>query len=316
MHDPGVKDVSARSVPLPDGRKLGYHEFGDPDGTPCFYTPGWPASGVLGGVYDEAAREAGVRWISIDKPGTGVSSFDPRRSLLRYPADVAHLADDLGLDRFATVGESGGGPHALAMAYTLSDRLTTTILLAGMGPAHEKWVRNGMQPITRFLITCAQKAPWLLRVQMSQLSRTLNDPTKARRWEQSLVRRAAEADRRAFEQIDLAWLTRATAEALADGGRAATQELTMLAQPWGFALSEVTAPVEVWHGTEDRNVPLAVARKVINELPTCVAAHLIEGEGHSIGAVVRHDVMASVLHAVDSAPSDAGSSAEPTATTE
>jgi pimeloyl-ACP methyl ester carboxylesterase len=295
-HDRNVKDASARSVTLPDGRQLGYYEFGDRGGVPCLYVPGWPASGLLGGVYDEAACEAGVRWISLDKPGTGASDFDPDHSLLRCAADVAYLADGLGLGRFATVGESGGGPHALAMAYALADRLTTTILLAGMGPAHEKWVRDGMQPVNRWLITFAQKAPWLLRAQMGLLSRTLSDPVKARRWEQSLVRRASEADRRAIEQFDITWLTRATAAALDDGGRAATRELTMIARPWGFALSEITAPVEVWHGTEDRNVPLAIARRVIDEIPTC-AANIINGQGHSVGVIVRHDVMASVLRA-------------------
>lgn len=279
---------------------LGFHEFGDPDGTPCLYTPGWPASGLLGGIYDEAARAAGIRWISIDKPGTGVSSFDPRGSLLRYAGDVACLADQLGVDRFAAVGESGGGPHTLALAGSLRERLTIAILLAGMGPVHEKRARDGMQPVNRWLVTFARRAPWLLRAQMAQLSRTLQDPAKARGWEQSLARRASAADRRAFEQIDTTWLARATRDALADGGRAAARELVMIARPWGFAISEVTAPVEVWHGTEDRNVPVAVARQVIDALPNCAAAHIFEGQGHAIGAVVRRDVMASVRRAAGS----------------
>ncbi|TQM83680.1 pimeloyl-ACP methyl ester carboxylesterase [Saccharothrix saharensis] len=292
-----MEDVPARTVTLPDGRRLAYYEFGDPAGVPCLYTPGWPASGLLGGVYDDAAREAGVRWISIDKPGAGASDFDPRRSLLRYADDIAHLADELGLDRFASVGESGGGPHAAVLAHALPDRLTTTILLAAMGPAHEKWVREGMQPVNRRLIMMAQRAPWLLRAQTLLLSRMMNNPTKARRWERSLVEQASEADRRALARIDTGWLTAAAAAALRDGGRAAAQELAMIARPWGFALADITSPVEVWHGTADTNVPVAIARRVVAEIRTCTAVTYVEGEGHIVGLLVRHDVMASVVRA-------------------
>ena len=56
---------------LPDGRELAWYEFGDPEGVPCIYTAGTPESGLAGGCYDAAARRAGVRWISIDKPGYG-----------------------------------------------------------------------------------------------------------------------------------------------------------------------------------------------------------------------------------------------------
>jgi pimeloyl-ACP methyl ester carboxylesterase len=294
-------DVIERTVPLADGRRIGYYEFGDPEGVPCVYTPGWPASGLLGGVYDEAARAAGVRWISVDKPGIGKSDFDPKRSLARYADDVRQLADHLGFDRFGTVGESGGGPHALALSRFLPDRLTTVILVAAIGPAHEKWVREGMKPLNKFLFFAAQRAPWLLRAHMWMLGRTLKDPKKAERFERMLLRDAPEADRRAFAQVDTSWLVPAAAAALADGGRAATQELTMIARPWGFALSDITVPVRIWHGTEDRNAPLAVARRAFAALPIRTE-HFIEGEGHAIGVVVRTEMMAAVTRAATSTP--------------
>src|SRR5689334_19381476 len=103
----------AQTMTLPDGRVLAWYEYGDPDGVPCVYTTGTPASGLMGELYDDAAREAGVRWISVDKPGYGASSFDPQRSLRGYAADVRALLEHLGLDRVAAAGESGGGPHVL-----------------------------------------------------------------------------------------------------------------------------------------------------------------------------------------------------------
>ncbi|MGO1053300.1 alpha/beta fold hydrolase [Crossiella sp. CA198] len=288
-----MREVEGRTVALPDGRRLGYYEFGDPAGLPCVYSPGWPASGLLGGVYDETARAAGVRWLSVDKPGCGASDFDPRRSLARYAADLACLADHLGLARFAAVGESGGGPHALAMAHALPDRLTSTILLAAIGPGHESQVRQGMRGGNRWLFLLAQHAPWLLRLQLGGLSRLVRDPAGARRFEQSMLRRASPADRAALHGVDTGWLAGAAAGALRDGGRAAAQELVMIARPWGFALSEITAPVLAWHGDQDTNVPLPVARRLADTLPDCTL-RVIQGQAHGVGLVVRDEVMAAI----------------------
>ncbi|MBP2471234.1 hypothetical protein JOF53_000106 [Crossiella equi] len=85
-HDGGRRTADAHSVVLPDGRKLAYYEFGAPDGVPCVYSPGSPASGLVGGV----------RWVLVDKPGFGGSDYDPRRSLPRFAKDIGHPADRLG----------------------------------------------------------------------------------------------------------------------------------------------------------------------------------------------------------------------------
>src|SRR6478672_10796406 len=110
---------TSQSLRLADSRQLAWYEYGDAAGSPCIYTTGTPASGLAGGTYDKAAAEAGVRWISVDKPGYGHSDLQPGRTLLDWPADVRALADHLGLERFAVAGESGGGPFALALAYAL-----------------------------------------------------------------------------------------------------------------------------------------------------------------------------------------------------
>ncbi|WP_158894354.1 alpha/beta fold hydrolase [Amycolatopsis anabasis] len=291
-----MTNVSDRSVLLPDGRRLAYHEFGDPDGIPCVYTPGWPASGLAGQPYGEAARKAGVRWISIDKPGTGRSDFDPRRSLPRYAEDIREFADRLGLDRFATVGESGGGPHALALARALGDRLTVAVILSGMAPGQGKQAREGMRPVNRRLFALAERAPWLLRPQLAMFGRMVAKPENAAKWQQAAMGDAPEAERRALEDIDPALLLAATGEALRDGGRAAAQELRMLVRPWGFPLSGCTCPVEVWHGAEDRNAPVAHAHRLVAALPGC-RARIVEGAGHSVGMVVQHELMATIARA-------------------
>ena len=122
-------------ITLPDGRRLCWHEFGDPDGSPVIYTAGTPVSGLGGGWYDETARAAGLRWISPDKPGYGGSDYQRERSLISWGDDLAALAGHLGLDRFALAGESGGGPFTLAAAHRLAGRVSVVALIAAAGPA-------------------------------------------------------------------------------------------------------------------------------------------------------------------------------------
>jgi pimeloyl-ACP methyl ester carboxylesterase len=108
--------MTTDAMDLPDGRRLCWHEFGDEAGSPVFYTSGTPVSGLAGASYDEPARAAGLRWISPDKPGYGGSDYQSERSLTSWGDDLAALAGQLGLDRFALAGESGGGPYTLAAA--------------------------------------------------------------------------------------------------------------------------------------------------------------------------------------------------------
>src|SRR5438552_17010722 len=115
--------ATTTSITLRDGRRLGYAEYGDPAGVAVFYFHGTPGSRLEGTIADEAAKRLRVRLIAIDRPGVGLSTFKPRRKLRDWPADVIALADALGIDRFAIVGLSGGGPHALAGARYIGTRL-------------------------------------------------------------------------------------------------------------------------------------------------------------------------------------------------
>lgn len=284
---------AAVTVPLADGRRLGYHEFGDRGGKPCVHIPGTPASGVIGGIYDRAAQRAGVRWLSVDKPGCGASDVDPQRSLPRHAADLAELADHLGLDRFAVAGESGGGPHALAAAHQLGHRLSTCLVLSGVGPPHAFSPSDGMKPANRRMFALGRHAPWLLRAELDALERVLKDPDGAREWERQLRGELPEADQRAWAQFDNRLLRPAAQDAVRNGGHAVAQELAVLAVPWGFALGEIACDVELWHGTADVNVPVEVARRTAGEIPGC-RAHIVEDEGHCLPAVRQEEITAAV----------------------
>jgi pimeloyl-ACP methyl ester carboxylesterase len=120
------------TVTLSDGRTLEYVDLGDPTGTPVLFLPGTPATAGQALVVADAARGHGIRLIGLSRPGYGASTMSPP-GLAPTAADTLALAHQLGLDRFAVMGSSGGGPFALAVAAAAPDRVTSVAVLAGPG---------------------------------------------------------------------------------------------------------------------------------------------------------------------------------------
>jgi len=166
---------------LPDGRRLSWHEFGDPGGSPVIYTAGTPVSGLGGACYDETARAAGLRWISPDKPGYGGSGYHRERSLTSWGDDLAALAGHLDLDGFALAGESGGGPFTLAAAIRLAGRVGVAALIAGAGAPMGPAERAGQQARIRFYGWLARNAPALNAVPLTVMRWSLTNPARRER---------------------------------------------------------------------------------------------------------------------------------------
>ena len=290
-----ASQVTPQLLHLPDGRRLAWYEFGDPRGRPCIYTTGTPASGLMGLVYHEAERNAGVRWISVDKPGYGHSDFQPRRRLLDWPGDIEALAQCLRLERFAVAGESGGGPHALALAYALPRRISVVLLVSAMGPGHEDWVREGMNPLNRHLFWVARHAPWLLRWSLSRMALNLRDPNRRARFMQKRLAILPPAERaRVGEPETLNLQMEAALSAFRQGSSAAAQEMRLFTSKWGFRLEDISTPVVLWHGVEDASVPAEVARHMAAALPNC-HSHFVEGAGHALSLEFAQAIVAEVV---------------------
>src|SRR5260370_40092695 len=105
---------------LPDGRSLAWVEVGNPQGAPVFGLHGTPGSHRQMVIDDEPVRAAGVRFICPDRPGYGLSSYRPHRTLFDLAGDLAALAHHLGIERFSVLGVAGGGTHPAASACALS----------------------------------------------------------------------------------------------------------------------------------------------------------------------------------------------------
>ena len=122
------------SCTLPDGRVLEFRESGDPGGRAVVFHPGTPVSRVLGRWGHEAAVEAGVRSLAVNRPGYGGSTTIAEPSLISVGRDTAALAAELGLDGYAVVGSSGGGPYTVATAIADPANVRAIGIVGGVGP--------------------------------------------------------------------------------------------------------------------------------------------------------------------------------------
>jgi pimeloyl-ACP methyl ester carboxylesterase len=281
-----------RVMELPDGRELAWLEAGRPRGRPVFAFHGTPGSRRQVSFDEKSITAAGVRMIAPDRPGYGHSSFAPGRSLSDWAADVSALADHLKLDSFAVVGVSGGGPHALACARFLPERVTAAGIVSGVGPMGDPEFDVGMVGFNRGLTFLARQSPLALRPMF------WFQEFSVRRWPGAALRAATKR----FPAPDVEMLERADVRAVffddanrasATAAQAATQDFVLFSRDWGFRLRDVTVPCHVWHGDADRNVPIGHARFMTGRLPDAVF-HECPGEGHLLYVNHLEEVLRTV----------------------
>lgn len=260
-----------QTIHLRDGRTLGYAEYGVPEGKALFY---FGASRLEARFLAEPATQTGVRLIGLDRPGMGLSDFQADRQLLDWPADVIELADCLQLDRFAVVGVSGGGPYALACAYTIPDRLTACGMISGVGP------------LAVFLF---QRLPWLLTPMFGAMGHFFRDEAQASKALTWFTRSWPEPDRQSLALPEIrAIIAASQAEAFRQGARGLTYDVRLIeGRPWGFKLEDIAFPMlYLWHGELDKDTPIAMGRAVADQLAQCKATYY-SGEGH-ISLIVNY----------------------------
>lgn len=279
---------------LRDGRALSYAEFGDPQGRPLFYFHGFPGSRLEASLSDEDALKSGVRIIAPDRPGIGRSDQKQSRAIADWPDDITELADTLGIDKFAVLGVSGGGPYACACGWKIPERLTCIGLVCALGPAHSPELVSLMHARTRLILRIASQAPSVAAF----AARHVLGPYLRRRpqdvlWLLSLSGPAA--DRRILAQEDIMrTFVTAITEAFAQGSHGVTDELLLLSSRWGFSPQDIPTPVQLWHGEADCTVPVCFGKRYSQHLPHCNARFLPD-EGHfSLPVVHMREILASL----------------------
>lgn len=286
---------------LSNGCKLGYAEHGDPAGVPLFYFHGWPSARVQGVLMDEVGKKYGLRIISPDRPGIGLSDYQPGRQLKDWPATLCELAAHVGAEKFHLVGWSGGGPYVLASALHIPERLLSATVVCGappltfLGYKHMFW-------IYRMLITLRHAFPPLLHLvlrigQWASSGRPDRAPLK---WFLSML---GKADRAALSRPEIFEAVRGgMMEALRRGPKYVIADADIYLSEWGFEVGSINYPVHFWHGKEDRNIAWQYSEKLAAIMPH-TTTHWFEHEGHYSLPVNHLDEM--VRHALGIKPAKA-----------
>jgi pimeloyl-ACP methyl ester carboxylesterase len=219
---------------LADGRDLAWIEYGVSDGAPVFAFHGSPGTGHhFAGLAEVAARK-GVRLIATDRPGYGHSTYHPARSYQSWARDVGLLADHLGIDRFAVLGHSSGGPNAAGCAGFLKDRLVGCAIVSGPAPPEAKVAKDAMLRTNRIMQRLTPLAPRLVGVAFQAgLRQAQRAPDKALAW---MSRTLPPCDVTVIERPEVRAALRAelTRPLAATAGRAAVQDLRIEQRPWDF----------------------------------------------------------------------------------
>lgn len=261
---------------LADGRRLAYAEYGERTGKPLLLMHGTPGGRLQAQIFDQVARDAGVRLIAADRPGFGQSDPAPAMSYLSYAEDVHQLLDHLGLQQVAMAAISGGGGFALACAYALRERISQLVLISAAVPAPRE-SRRGESLLQRLLGWLVMHLPRSAEVVMRlTFPRRLDDKTIDR-----VASALPPADRRVMmlPAIREAFMGESTRDMLRQGFKAVVHEMALYRAGLGFDLAQIRVPVHILHGTADVNVPATVAEYAARSIPGAQLA-LIPDAGH------------------------------------
>ena len=280
----------AQTVRLRDGRTLAYAEWGDPDGQAVIELHGNPGCRVL--VWDQAAAaRAVVRLITVDRPGIGLSSPKPGRTVADWSDDVAELADAVGIERFAVLGYSVGGAYASACAERLGERVESMALVGSVAPLDHpgafaelgrplEWrLARGRPAIARSLVRAQALLARLPPVLLRRLAAT----------------RLPSADR-AVLAADPGIVERGAAmaaEAVRQGADGLVEDLRVVMRPWGVDLGAIAVPTTVWQGDRDGSIPVAWAELLARSIPDA-RLRVRPGEGHLMIALNLEEILEAI----------------------
>jgi pimeloyl-ACP methyl ester carboxylesterase len=214
----------------------------------------------------ELLEALGIDLIMIDRAGYGRSTPLPGRSVGAAAADVAAVADALGLGRFAVHGVSGGGPHSLACAALLNGRVTRTACVVGVAPWNEDesaWY-DGMCEANVAEVEVARRGRAAFEEYVAEFLAATDPAGLLEEWMDQLP----EPDRQAYEALQSrAMVGRALAEAFVESTEGWVDDALAFVTSWGFELNEIRSSVSVWAGELDVLAPPGHARLIAAQIP-------------------------------------------------
>jgi pimeloyl-ACP methyl ester carboxylesterase len=277
-------------ITLPDGRKLSYAEFGQPDGHPVIYFHGGASSRLEPLIFDELINKFGLRFIASDRPGIGQSDFQPDRRFSDCPKDVVFLADTLGLDKFSVLGFSSGGAYVFACAAKIPARLLSAVAVSGA------WDMDSLKDLPMFshwIYSLSKTFPLLFEIMIKLSLRPFQSSSE--KLLASLKKQLPAVDYAIFSSSQRLQAIRESAiESMRQGTKSLTLDILLYVHPWDFKAEEIQIPVKLFQGEQDTKVPISMARQVIDRLPTAQLFSYPD-EGHISVGINQFEAIAQAL---------------------
>jgi pimeloyl-ACP methyl ester carboxylesterase len=281
----GLGQSLSHAIAMGDGRTLSFADLGPRNGAPVFFCHSIPGSRLVPEHATDLLEEFGLRMIIPERPGFGLSDFQPGRTIRDVPRDFARLADALGIDRFRVLAASSGCPYALACCVELPERVERAVIMSGVTPQDYAGMLHSAVPAPlRFVVQNVRSASSLLhRLLMFGMSR---DPERALA---SLRSQLSPEDQRVLTRPEPGqFIVRTSLESSHRGVRGMVYDAWLLNRRWDFSPSSIppTVPVSFWWGENDVSTPVEHGRALAGEIPHA-AFHTLGDCGH-FGVIFDH----------------------------
>jgi pimeloyl-ACP methyl ester carboxylesterase len=284
-------------INLRDGRSLAYSEYGRPDGAPILYCHGVPSSRVEGDLYftPEIMANLDTRIIIPDRPGIGRSDYQENRQILDWAKDAAELTSQLGIERFGVLGSSGGAPYALACGARLP-QVAAVGIMGGIAPFEAAGIKKSLSGPLKAMFWLAKVAPLVLSG-LFRLNLRAMRKGGAKAGER-MVAMAPEPDKSVLRRPEIqAQFMACFAAACQNGVRGAVTDTGLVARPWGVDLAGIRVPVLLWHGVQDRNVPVECGRYLAKTIAHCEAKFYANDAHLSVPLNHLAEILSSLISA-------------------
>lgn len=280
---------------LSDGRNLGFATYGAPNGKPVLFFHGIPGSRLQRNPDPGSLAGLDICIYALDRPGIGLSTAHPHRTLLSWTRDVLEFTRQMHFSRFAVAGVSGGGPYALACAWQFPEIITHLSVISGIGPLAEPAVFSLLKPKARRLFRLANNHPKILAPLLSAGFKIFqNRILDAFAW---LTGDLPSSDTELLKHSEVEKMFQEDVrQAFHSGSQGVLTEIQVLMQPWGFEPGAIGIPVHVWHGTDDTIVPLTMAEYLIQQFRH-PEKHFIPKGGHFTALDQTYTIFAEIARA-------------------
>ncbi|MFI5511553.1 alpha/beta fold hydrolase [Mycobacterium sp. NPDC051804] len=269
---------------------MAYVEYGAPDGHVVVNAHGGLACRLDVEAANDVAVKAGVRLISPDRPGVGLSDPDPGRTTYSWTRDVEELVDQIGVERFAVMGWSMGGQYAAAVGHALPHRVTRVAIVAGALPLTEFGVFDQLPAMDRYLTRMSQRTPRLAQQPFRTIGLAARVAPKV--YGRLAARELGPDDGAVIRSDASALFARMTREAMRQPA-GAVEEYRAWMRPWGFKPEDLDIPVDIWAGRDDRLVDSSWPQRLASRIPN--ANLYIRDGGHFVAHLHYREIFDALV---------------------